>query len=258
MGKAIIRCLLTEQVPGLTLVGAIDRADSPLMGQDAGTVAGASAVGVPIAGNWDSLSDRPDVVIDFSHPSALADTAARLTEWGGGWVIGTTGLDPEQHQVIEAAAQKIPVVIAPNMSLGINLLLQLVEDAARALKDRGYDMEIVERHHRRKKDAPSGTALGLGEAAARGAEWDLNEVARHGRSGMSEQERPDREIGFHAIRGGDFVGDHTVIYATEGESVELSHRATSRDTFAIGALQAAAWLKNRPAGKYSMRDVLGL
>ncbi len=258
MGKAIIRCLLTEQVPGLTLVGAIDHADSPFIGEDAGTVAGASAAGVPIGADWDSISDHPDVVIDFSHPAALAGTAARLTEWGCGWVIGTTGLGAEQQQAIDAAAKKIPVVIAPNMSLGINLLLQLVEDAARALKDRGYDIEIVERHHRRKKDAPSGTALGLGEAAARGVEWALDDVACHGRSGMSEQERPDQQIGFHAIRGGDFVGDHTVIYAAEGESLELSHRATSRDTFAIGALQAAAWLKQRAAGRYSMRDVLGL
>lgn len=258
MGKAIIRCLLTEQVPGLMLVGAIDHADSPFIGQDAGTVAGASVSGVPIGGDWSSVSERPDVVIDFSHPAALANTAARLTEWGCGWVIGTTGLGAEQNQAIDAAATHIPVVMAPNMSLGINVLLQLVEEAARALKERGYDIEIIERHHRRKKDAPSGTALGLGEAVARGLDWKLADVACHGRSGMSEGERPIEEIGFHAIRGGDFVGDHTVIYAAEGESLELSHRATSRDTFAIGALRAAAWLQDRAAGRYSMRDVLGL
>lgn len=258
MGRTIIRCMQGERVPGLTLVGAVERADSPFIKADAGVAAGAAPTGVPIVESLQAIRATPDVVIDFSHRSTMADTAARLIEWGCGWVIGTTGLGPEQQQAIELAAAKGPVVIAPNMSLGVNLLFLLVEDAARGLRDRGYDIEIIERHHRRKKDAPSGTALGLGEAVARGSEWNLDEVACHGRFGMSEQDRPVQQIGFHAIRGGDYVGDHTVLFATEGESIELSHRATSRDTFAIGALRAAAWLKAQPAGRYTMRDVLEL
>jgi 4-hydroxy-tetrahydrodipicolinate reductase len=152
----------------------------------------------------------------------------------------------------------IPVVQAPNMSLGVNLLFVLLEQAGRALKDRGYDVEIIERHHRKKKDSPSGTALGLGQAVARGLDVKLDEVSVYGRHGLVKTDRRATEIGFHAVRGGDIVGDHTVMCATEGELVEISHRATSRDTFAIGALRAAAWLKGRAPGLYSMRDVLGL
>ena len=143
------------------------------------------------------------------------------------------------------------------MSLGVNLLFALVKEAAAALKGRGYDIEIIERHHRRKKDSPSGTALGLGQAAAAGSGWDLQKVAVHGRDGLVG-ERPAEQIGFHAVRGGDFVGDHTVLFAAEGESIELSHRATSRDTFALGALRAAHWLAGKPAKLYTMQDVLGL
>jgi 4-hydroxy-tetrahydrodipicolinate reductase len=199
-----------------------------------------------------------EVVIDFSGAASTAALAPVLAERGVAWVIGTTGLDDAQRQAVEQAAQRTAVVMAPNMSLGVNLLLQLVEDAARALRGRGYDIEIIERHHRRKKDAPSGTALGLGEAAARGMEWQLDAVAQHGRSGVTDGDRPVEQIGFHAVRGGDFVGDHTVVFAAEGESVELGHRATSRDTFARGALRAAAWATGREPGLYSMRDVLGL
>ena len=143
------------------------------------------------------------------------------------------------------------------MSMGVNLLFSLVQKAAEALKDKGYDVEIIERHHRRKKDSPSGTALGLGEAAAAGFGWDLKKVAVHGRDGLVG-ERPAEQIGFHAVRGGDIIGDHTVLFAADGECVELSHRATSRDTFAIGALRAAAWAASQKAGLYTMRDVLGV
>jgi 4-hydroxy-tetrahydrodipicolinate reductase len=173
-------------------------------------------------------------------------------------VIGTTGLSADERAAVEKAARDIPVVMAPNMSLGVNLLFALLEQAGRVLKEKGYDVEIIERHHRRKKDSPSGTALGLGQAVARGMDLDLEKVAVHGRHGLVKEDRPATEIGFHAVRGGDFVGDHTVIFAAEGESVELSHRATSRDTFAMGALRAAAWLAGRPAGLYTMRDVLGV
>jgi 4-hydroxy-tetrahydrodipicolinate reductase len=238
-----------------TLVGAVDAATCPQNGQDAGVVAGAAANGVMIA---DALPDHTEVVIDFSYAAATAALAPLMAKRRMAWVIGTTGLSPAELRAVEAAAEQTPVLMAPNMSVGVNLLLLLVEDAARALKGRGYDVEIIERHHRRKKDAPSGTALGLGAAAAKGLEWNLDQVAQHGRVGMQEEDRPVEQIGFHAVRGGDFVGDHTVVFAAEGESVELSHRATTRDTFAMGALRAAAWLHAQPPGLYSMRNVLGL
>lgn len=258
MGKAIIRCLQAGAVPELKLAGAIEVADCPDINRDAGVVAGAGEAGVCITSDLSGVAPLSDVVIDFSYPKGTAGNAPHMAEWGKGWVIGTTGLQDAELAAVRAAAGKIPVVMAPNMSLGVNLLLQLVEDAARSLKERGYDVEIIERHHRRKKDAPSGTALGLGRAVSSGMGWDLNEVARHGREGAEEKERPAKQIGFHAVRAGDFVGDHSVIFAAEGESVELSHRATSRDTFAIGALRAAAWVCGKEPGLYSMRDVLGL
>ncbi len=258
MGKAIIRCLQTGVVPDLTLSGAIDIWDCPDLNKDAGVASGAAEAGVLITADLAAVGPSSDVVIDFSYPKGTAGNAPRMAEWGKAWVIGTTGLSDDELGAVRAAAEKIPIVMAPNMSLGVNLLFQLVEDAARALKDRGYDVEIVERHHRRKKDAPSGTALGLGRAVARGMDLDLDQVARHGRAGLEKEERPATQVGFHAVRAGDFVGDHTVMFATDGESVELSHRATSRDTFAIGALRAAAWVHGQAPGLYSMRDVLGL
>lgn len=258
MGKAIIRCLQAGSVPSLQLSGAIDIWDSPDLNKDAGLVSGGDEAGVVITSDLAAVAPSSDVVIDFSYPKGTAGNAPRMAGWGKGWVIGTTGLNDDELAQVRAASETIPVVMAPNMSLGVNLLLQLVEDAARALKERGYDVEIVERHHRRKKDAPSGTALGLGRAVASGMALNLNDVARHGREGLEKAERPAEQIGFHAIRAGDFVGDHTVIFATDGESVELSHRATSRDTFAIGALRAAAWVHGKGPGLYTMRDVLGL
>ncbi len=258
MGKAIIRCLQANVVPDLKLSGAIDIWDAPDLKKDAGLAAGGAETGVLITADLAAVAPSANVVIDFSYPKGTAGNAPRMAEWGTAWVIGTTGLNEEELSAVRAAAESIPVVMAPNMSLGVNLLFKLVEDAARALKERGYDVEIVERHHRRKKDAPSGTALGLGRAVAAGMDLDLNAVARHGREGIEKEERPSTEIGFHAVRAGDYVGDHTVLFATDGESVELSHRATSRDTFAIGALRAAAWVHGKPPGLYSMRDVLGI
>ena len=176
-------------------------------------------------------------------------------------MIGTTGLNDEELAAVHAAAEKTPVVLSGNMSLGINLLCHLVELGARALKDKGYDVEVLERHHNLKKDSPSGTALMLGQAAADGYGWNLKEVQVDGRTGLPG-ERPEKEIGFHAIRGGDIVGDHTVMFAGVGELLELSHRATSRDVFAIGALQAAAWVSEKEPQLYTMQDamkhVLGL
>lgn len=252
MGKTLVRCIETSTVPGLKLVGAVDLWDAPDLGKPCG------GTGVNLTSDLAAVAPLADVLIDFSGHQGTAGNAPRIAGWGKGWVIGTTGIGPEGQAAIAAAARVIPVVQAPNMSLGVNLLFVLLEQAGRALKDRGYDVEIIERHHRKKKDSPSGTALGLGQAVARGLDVKLDEVAVHGRHGLVKTDRPATEIGFHAVRGGDIVGDHTVMFATEGEMVEISHRATSRDTFAIGALRAAAWLKGRAPGLYTMRDVLGL
>ncbi len=257
MGKTLIRCLQSGAVPGLKLSGAIDLWDSPDRGKDAGLAAGCNEIGVKITSDLAEVAPRCDVVIDFSGHQGTSGNAPRVADWKKALVIGTTGLTPEERRVIETAAAKIPVVLAPNMSLGVNLLFSLVEKAAEALKDKGYDIEIIERHHRKKKDSPSGTAIGLGEAAAKGADLDLKSVSVHGREGLVG-ERPAGQIGFHAVRGGDIIGDHTVLFAADGECIELSHRATSRDTFAYGALRAAAWAASQKAGLYSMRDVLGV
>ncbi len=257
MGQALVRCILEHPEIGLELCGAIDLWDCPHRGRDAGITAGAVEAGIEITTDLATVASDADVVIDFTGHHGTVGNAPRCAEWKNAMVIGTTGLSDEEQKVIEEAAKSIPIMLAPNMSLGINLLLSLVHQAALTLKNRGYDVEIVERHHRRKKDAPSGTALALGEAAAVGMSWKLGDVTVHGRSGVPG-ERPDQQIGFHAVRGGDFVGDHTVIFAGDGESIELSHRATSRDTFAMGALQAATWITDKEPGLYSMRDVLGL
>ena len=252
MGKTLVRCLDACVVPGLELVGAVDLWDCPDLGRDAG------ATGVKITSDLAAVAAGCDVIVDFSGHKGTAGNAPRVAQWKKAWVVGTTGLDAAGRQAVEEAARSVAVVWSPNMSLGVNLLLALLEQAGRALKGRGYDVEIIERHHRRKKDAPSGTALGLGQAVARGLGVDLEKVAVHGRHGLAPGDRSAAEIGFHAVRGGDLVGDHTVMFAAEGEVVEFSHRATSRDTFAVGALRAAAWVADRAPGLYSMRDVLGV
>ncbi len=257
MGKTLIQCLARRVEPDLRLVGAVDLWDAPERGQDAGCAAGVADISVPITTDLAAVAPNADVVIDFSGPHGTAGNAPRCAVWRRAMVIGTTGLTPEERAAVEAAAHEIPIVWAPNMSLGINVLLELVERTARVLRDRGYDIEIVERHHRRKKDAPSGTALALGQAAAAGYGWNLDETAAHGRAGVTG-ERPTRQIGFHAVRGGDIFGDHTVMFAGEGETIEISHRATSREAFARGALRAARWIVGRAPGLYSMREVLEL
>ncbi len=258
MGGALVRCLSRNAVEGLKLSGAVDLARAAIQGQDIGVASGAGETGVLLSSDLPAMQEHGDVFIDFSFHTGVNERAELLAGWGKGWVIGTTGLTDKENASIQAAAEKIPIVMAPNMSLGINLLSSLVEQAARALSDRGYDIEVIEHHHRKKLDAPSGTALFLGEAAAKGAGWNLDEVSEHGREGISPSERPQKQIGFHAIRGGDIIGDHRVLLSAEGEMVEIAHRATSRDTFALGALRAADWVVGKPAGLYSMRDVLGL
>ena len=257
MGKALVRLIQNGAVEGLEIVGAIDLWDCPDREKDAGLAAGVREAGVLISSDLKEALPKADVVIDFTGHSGTTGNAPRVAEAGKALVIGTTGLNEEEQAVVNKAAENIPVVWAPNMSLGMNLLFSLVEKAAAALSEKGYDTEIIERHHRLKKDSPSGTAIGLGQAVARGLDWDLKAVSVHGREGLVG-ERPGKEIGFHAVRGGDIVGDHTVLFAAEGECIELSHRATSRDTFAIGALRAAKWIAGKENGLYNMKDVLGL
>ncbi len=258
MGKTLIRDILEARVEGLELVGAVDLWDCPDLNQDAGLASGCREAGVKIICDLGQVGSDADVIIDFTSHSGSTGNVVRCAEWGTALVLGTTGFCQEEQMEIQKASQSIPIVMAPNMSLGMNLLFSLVKQAASVLKDKGYDIEIIEKHHRRKKDAPSGTALGLGRAAAEGMNWDLEKVAVDGRTGMASGDRPAEQIGFHAVRGGDIVGDHTVLFAAEGEILELGHRATNRDTFAMGALRATAWLAGKEAGLYSMNDVLGL
>jgi len=257
MGKTLIRCIQEQKVSGLELAGAIDLWDVPDIGKDAGLAAGTKESGINLTTDLAAVAPDADVIVDFTSHFGTAGNAERVAEWGTAWVIGTTGLGEAERAEVRKAAEKVPVVMAGNMSLGVNLLCKLVEEAARTLHARGYDIEVIERHHNQKKDAPSGTALMLGQAAADGAGLDLKKSQMDGRTGMPGA-RTKEEIGFHAVRGGDIVGDHTVLMAGTGELIELSHRATSRETFAMGALNAAAWVVQQKPGLYSMRDVLEL
>ena len=258
MGTSLIRCLDLAIVPDLVLSGAVDLSTAPNQGQDTGTIAGCKPTGVPLSSSLPALVGEGQVFIDFSFHAGIGARGKTLADGGRAWVIGTTGITDVEREEIESLASRIPIVWSANMSLGINLLTLLVEQAAEALRGRGYDIEIVEMHHRRKVDSPSGTALMLGESAAAGAGVTLMDEIVHGRSGIVKEDRPATQIGMHSLRGGDVVGDHDVVFAAEGEMLRLSHRATSRDTFAIGALQAASWVVGKAPGLYSMRDVLGL
>ncbi|NLF22362.1 MAG: 4-hydroxy-tetrahydrodipicolinate reductase [Lentisphaerae bacterium] len=252
MGHCLLRA--AQGFEAVRIASAIEREDHPSLGQDAGALAGIGSLGVPIGTFKDAAPS--DAIIDFTFHAAVTANLARAVATRQAYVLGTTGLTPDERQAVAEAARTIPIVWAPNMSLGVNILLDLVRRAAAAL-DTGYDIEIVEMHHRHKKDAPSGTALGLAEAAARGRGVSLDRVAVYGREGMVG-ERPCGEIAVHALRGGDVVGDHTVIFAADGERIELAHKASNREAFAKGALTAACWLQGRAPGLYNMRDVLGL
>ncbi len=254
MGRMLVAA--ATRTPGLRVVAAVEQNGNPEIGNDAGLLAGVGALGVPVT---DAASAPPaDIVVDFTfHTAAPGNLANAIAKGAKGYVLGTTGLSPEERAAVESAATKIPVVWAPNFSLGVNLLFDLVQRAA-AILDSSYDIEIVEMHHKHKKDAPSGTALGLAEAAAKGRAANLADTAVYGRHGIVG-ERPAGQIAIHALRGGDVVGDHTVIFAADGERVELAHKASSRSSFANGAMTAAKWLaEGRAPAIYSMRDVLGL
>lgn len=253
MGQALLEGIFADDE--LRLHGAIDRADSPRIGHDAGEQFG-RVTGVKITADVASALAGADVLVDFTRPEASMEYLAICERTGAKLVLGTTGFSAEQKQQIAAAAQKIAVVFAPNMSVGVTLLINLVQAAAKVLAD-GYDVEIIEAHHRHKVDAPSGTALRLGEAAASALGRDLQTCAVYGREGVTG-ERDANTIGFATVRGGDVVGDHTVLFAGIGERVELTHKASSRATFALGALRAAKYLADRQSGLFDMQDVLGL
>ncbi len=253
MGRALLEAVAADE--GCALHAALDRPGSSLVGQDAGAAWGA-ANGVTVTDQTQAALAGAQALIDFTRPEA---TFAYLDACVGGGVpvvIGTTGFDEAGRARIAAAAERVPVVFAPNMSVGVNLLMKLAEVAAEVLQD-GYDIEIIEAHHRHKVDAPSGTALGLGQAVARASGRDLAACAVYGREGVTG-ERDPRTIGFATVRGGDIVGDHTLLFAGVGERLELTHKASSRATFAQGALRAAKWVQGRAPGLYDMRDVLGL
>ncbi len=253
MGHALLESVFADAE--LVLHGAIDRPDSPQIGRDAGELFG-KVSGVKISHDVAAALVGADVLVDFTRPEPSLQYLAACRQAGVKLVIGTTGFSTEQKQQIESASSDIGIVFAPNMSVGVTLLINLVQSAAKVLAE-GYDVEIIEAHHRHKVDAPSGTALRLGEAAASALGRDLETCAVYGREGVTGERDPNT-IGFATVRGGDVVGDHTVLFAGIGERVELTHKASSRATFALGALRAAKFLEGRKAGLYDMRDVLGL
>lgn len=254
MGRMLIAAIGDSL--GVTLAGALESPASPLLGQDSGLLVGRPANGVAISADPSRVLSQADALIDFSSPAATVALAAQAAQAGVAHVIGTTGLSPEDLAAIAAAAERTVVVRSGNMSLGVNLLAVLVERAAKALGP-AWDAEIVEMHHKMKVDAPSGTALLLGEAAAHGRGVDLSEHSARARDGLTGPRRAG-DIGFASLRGGTVVGDHMVIFAGAGERLELAHRAEDRGIFARGAIAAALWTRGRAAGLYSMADVLGL
>lgn len=253
MGHAILRAM--AEAKDAVLAAAIERPEFPYLAADAAQLAGLPKAGVPVT---DKRPDKgtADVWIDFSIPAATLANVQAAAACGAAMVIGTTGLSAADKDKIRAAAKGIPVVLSPNMSVGINVMLKLIADAARTLGP-AYDLEIVETHHRAKRDAPSGTALRLAEALAEATGRDLGKTARYERHG-DVGPRSDAEIGIQTLRGGDVFGDHTVFFLGQGDRIEITHRASSRDTFAKGAVRAALWLAGKPAGLYDMHDVLGL
>jgi 4-hydroxy-tetrahydrodipicolinate reductase len=255
MGQSLLRAI--HDSTEFELVGALASADSPALGQDAGDVAGLNRrFGARVTADRAAALERAEVALDFTLPAATLANVAACRERGVALLVGTTGLAEEARAALEAAAARIAVLKAANTSLGINLLARLVEQAAAALPAE-YDIEILDAHHRYKVDAPSGTALTLGEAAAAGRGSALRTLTAGIRTGHAGARR-EGTIGFAVVRAGDIVGEHTVLYAGPGERLELTHRAHDRMTFAYGALRAADWLRGRAAGQYTMADVLGL
>jgi 4-hydroxy-tetrahydrodipicolinate reductase len=247
---------MANEHPDLQVAAGVERSDSPDLGKDMGELGGYGSNGIKVADGFDAVIDQGDVVIDFTFHAATMQIARQAAKKNRAMVIGTTGLSPENLEELDELTKKFPCVQAPNMAVGVNVLFKLAAKVASILGN-DYDMEIVEAHHRMKKDAPSGTAMKLGEVMAQAVGRDIDNVgifARHGIIG----ERTDKEIGLQTIRAGDIVGEHTVYFAGAGERLELTHRAHSRDNFARGAALAAAWVVKQPNSLYSMFDVLGL
>jgi 4-hydroxy-tetrahydrodipicolinate reductase len=255
MGKANIEAI--QMAEGIELGAAIVEPGSTLLGADAGEVAGVGKLGVAMVGSLaDAVADF-DVLIDFTAPEVTLKNVEFCAANGKQVVIGTTGLTDEQKAVLQEQSIKTAIVFAPNMSVGVNLCFKLLEVAAKALGNDDYDIEVIEAHHRHKVDSPSGTALRMGEVVADALGRDLNECAVYGREGQTGA-RPRGEIGFETIRAGDVVGDHTVLFGTEGERIEITHKASNRLTFAKGAVRACKWLEGKSTGLFDMQDVLEL
>lgn len=254
MGRTLIEA--AQQTEGMQVTVALERPDSSVIGADAGEVAGIGKLGLTICGDLAAVTDQFDVLIDFTHPTVTSKNLTICRKAGKRIVIGTTGFDNEGRQAIADAARDIAVVFAPNMSVGVNLCLKLLQTAARVMGEYS-DIEVIEAHHRHKVDAPSGTALRMGEVVAETLGRDLKDCAVYGREGQTG-ERERKTIGFETIRAGDIVGEHTVMFADIGERVEITHKASSRMTFAKGAVRAAGWLMQHSNGLYDMQDVLNL
>jgi 4-hydroxy-tetrahydrodipicolinate reductase len=254
MGKRILA--LAQEHPECEISGALEAAESPYLGKDAGEMAGIGFIGVPITADRTHTIENCDVLVDFSSPAGSIANAESAAALGKAIVVGTTGFSEDQKQALMAAGQRTRCLVAPNMSMGVNVLFKVVEGVAKVLGP-DYDVEIVEAHHNMKKDAPSGTADKLAQIVASATGRDLRVVGVYGRQGQVGQ-RPREEIGVMALRGGDIVGEHTVMFVTGGERIELIHRAHSRDALARGAIRAALWVHSQPKGVYDMQDVLGL
>ena len=255
MGKTLIDAV-QQRSPLCGLTAAIVRPGSSLIGADAGELVSLGQLGVPLSSDLQAVVDDFDVLIDFTLPEVMLKNLEICRQSGKAMVIGTTGLSPAQKQLLAEAGKDIPIVFAANFSVGVNLSLKLLDMAARVMGE-DADIEIIEAHHRHKIDAPSGTALRMGEVIADALGRDLQTVAVYGREGHTGA-RERETIGFATVRGGDVVGDHTVLFATEGERLEITHKASSRMTFAKGAVRAALWLKGREPGLFDMQDVLDL
>lgn len=251
MGQAMIR--VAPEIPGLSIVSAVASTTSSAVGKDVGELAGCDAIGVRVTDDLRAALAQADVVIDFSNAQATESNLTACRQARKPLLIGTTGFPAELTAAFDAAAKDIPLLVAPNTSVGVTLLIELVRQAAHALPSQ-FDIEIVEAHHRMKRDAPSGTALALGKAAAEGRNQPFD--GSHPTMRQDGVPRREGEIGFAVVRGGDIVGEHSVLFAGMGESLTLGHRATDRAVFARGALQAAAWLAPRPPGRYFMRDLV--
>jgi 4-hydroxy-tetrahydrodipicolinate reductase len=254
MGRQIITLLLQED--GIEVVGATEIDGHPSIGKDVGEIIGTPKIGVLISDNLDNAASRADVVVDFTNPNATLDAASYASSKAKPMVIGTTGFSGEEKIRLEELANRFACVISPNMSVGVNVMFEITRNLAELLGNE-FDIEVMEAHHRHKKDSPSGTAIRLGEIIAESTGRDFDEVARFERYGHVG-ERGLNEIGIQAIRGGDIIGEHCVWFCGDGERIELIHRATNRDNFARGAIRALRWVIGKPPGVYTMRNVLGL